>query len=640
MKLFFTVQKYPERILLLCVSVWFIVMEVIAWAQYHFFLYDALDLSIYTQVLWNSAHGHVFEYTFNNYSYLADHREWILLALVPVFAVWQHPLTLVAVQLIALASTVYPLRTIVLHVFGQSLRSRWIAVGVGALLLIHPSIQNMALYEFHALIFVVPLSAWLWSAFLQKKWLMVVIASVLLCAVREDVGLMLACAAVVMCIQSTTKKERMAAVLLAFFGAIFAIVMIVLGGKWFPGGSEKFLIFYPQLGSTIHEVVAKMIYEPYNAFAPLWQYDHVWIPVLFVSSVAGLCVLAPLYLLPALPQLVLLGLIPKPMLTGAFASHYAAPIVVWCIIATVYGLKKISAVRSRQVLRYGLLSCVFLISMHALLMGGLFFSLSRVLAGTSIADTQTVWDVVRRVAPSDSVLASHTLMTPLSTRAQLYPMLQVFTGKDHYAATSYVLPQDVDWVMWHPRDMVEMTLNFPFADVAGGWTRIEQIVAENNLVRVVYTPDLVVYGHGEATIVNTQSDSEENYGVFLDSVFVRYCHASRNTQLILQCVFESYAGQSAGDVHALVQWLNAEGRVMQDQWVAIVDDTLRPSHAWVDGDIVPVSIPLQEVPGATEINMTLVLVTQQEKKIFLSRSTVDLSVFPYVTLDLTPVLVE
>ena len=77
-----------------------------------------LDMGLVDQALWNTLHGRFLEYTFYEgvqMSLLADHVEPIILALVPVYAVWSDPRVLLTVRVLAVGLTAWPLYGIALR---------------------------------------------------------------------------------------------------------------------------------------------------------------------------------------------------------------------------------------------------------------------------------------------------------------------------------------------------------------------------------------------------------------------------------------------------------------------------------------------------------------------------------------------
>lgn len=641
--------KTPTKIAAWSVLIWIVIILRLAYARYHWFAYEALDLSIYSQVMWNTVHGHWFAYTFNNYSYLADHREWILLLIAPLFALWQHPLMLVGIQTVVLASSAYPLyRIITKHLFKESPYHEWIGCAAVILVLWHPAMQSMALYEFHALTFIVPIIFFFWLAVLECRtktmWACVILALL----IREDVGFMLSGAGLLMAIRLRGPMRTHGIVLLGV-AALWTICMIVLGGRFFPSGSEKFLVFYPQLGSSIGEVLSTMLYHPLQALAPLWQYDHPWVIVLLCTSVGALCLLEPLLLLPTAFPLMLFLLIPKPMLPSLFGTHYSAMIVPWFVLASGYGLRRVYASRpgrTRVVVSTIVAVCI---GVHAVLLSGMIYTFADISFAQASTDAYRTQRVLSRIGATDSVLTSHGFAPQLAARAHLYPALQVFRGKEHYAETPYAIPSSVDWVVLRPRDMVEMTLNFETEDQSGlsGWSAFARVIAENHLRLVTSTPDVMLWGKAESVVVEQSVDAEHVQtfsDVEVEGVALRKCVPvsqpsieSAEPSYMVSCTFvRTHITSFDGDVHILFHWYGREEQ-STSQWVNLATEDLLPSHAWIVGREYVVTFPVRSII-ADRATLSLVGVSVQPEKIFFGRTELDISTFPHSTVDVTSLL--
>lgn len=639
----------PTKIAAWSVFIWIVVILKLATARYNLFAYEALDLSIYAQVMWNTVHGNWFVYTFNNYSYLADHREWILLLIAPLFAIWQHPLMLVGIQTFVLASSAYPLfRIVTEHAFKENPYRGWIGLAAILLVLLHPAIQSMALYEFHALTFVVPAAFFFWWAVLEQRIKSMWAFAILALLVREDVGLMM-CGAGVLIALRFRGRMRIHGIALAGVASVWTLLMIVLGGYFFPSGSEKFLVFYPQLGSSMSEVFTSILYHPLQSFAPLWQYDHLWVILLLCTSVGALCVLEPMLLFPAIAPLMLFLLIPKPMLPSLLGTHYSAMLVPWFVLASCYGLRRVYAVYSARTRVVVSTIAAVCISVHMVLLSGIIYTIADISFAQASTDAYRVSHVLSDIGDADSVLVSHGFAPYLATRAQLYPALQVFRGKEHYAETPYAIPGPVDWVVLRPRDMVEMTLNFETEDQSGisGWSAFARVIAEHNLHRVASTPDVMVWGKAESMLVQGNDDTEHVQtfsDVAVEGVALRSCVPqlqpaleSTEPSYMVSCTFvRTHTTSFDGDVHILLSWYGLKGQ-STSQWVNVVTQDLLPSHAWTVGQEYVVTFPVRSII-ASRATLSLVGVSAQPEKIFFGRTELDLSRFPHVAADVTSLL--
>lgn len=77
------------------------------------------DLGLIDQVLWNSARGHLFEYSFRDISYLGDHFQPFLLVFIPLKWLAPGPEPLLIVQALGLAIAAIPLHAAVRRIAGS-----------------------------------------------------------------------------------------------------------------------------------------------------------------------------------------------------------------------------------------------------------------------------------------------------------------------------------------------------------------------------------------------------------------------------------------------------------------------------------------------------------------------------------------
>lgn len=109
---------------------------------------NALDMGLMDQIVWNSAHGRWFEESFitgRPASFLGHHFSPSLALLVPFYWLLPRPETLIVVQVGLIAGSA-------LLLYGVALRLTvrvWVAAGLALMLLLHPLVQDAALFDFH-----------------------------------------------------------------------------------------------------------------------------------------------------------------------------------------------------------------------------------------------------------------------------------------------------------------------------------------------------------------------------------------------------------------------------------------------------------------------------------------------------------
>src|SRR3989338_11483692 len=98
----------PALTLAAAITLYVVVFGAISVWRYNNFSYNAMDLAILNKVFYNSAHGDLFASSIHPPTYLADHLELVVLILLPVYALFQHPITLLLLQTLVLGLSAWP----------------------------------------------------------------------------------------------------------------------------------------------------------------------------------------------------------------------------------------------------------------------------------------------------------------------------------------------------------------------------------------------------------------------------------------------------------------------------------------------------------------------------------------------------
>ena len=111
------IKKNNFKILWAVIAVYIIIFSLISWWKYDLCLYNGLDLAIFNQTFYNTAHGNWFGLTIHPPSYLGDHFTPIILLLLPFYYLGQSPLNLLILQTVFLALGAWPVFKIAQKVF-------------------------------------------------------------------------------------------------------------------------------------------------------------------------------------------------------------------------------------------------------------------------------------------------------------------------------------------------------------------------------------------------------------------------------------------------------------------------------------------------------------------------------------------
>jgi uncharacterized membrane protein len=600
-----------------CIGVYIIVLVSASVFSYRHFFYAGLDLGIYDQVVWNTAHGRLFAYSFNPYSYLVDHREWFVLLLAPLYWVAAHPLTLLVVQTVVIASGAVPLYLLARQVFRDVPYGSRVAFAAALVYLAHPSVQLMNLFEFHMLPWVMPLCFWLWLCIAQRQWKRMWVVLVLLLLVREDVGLMAVGVGVLSMV--TQRAARWKGLVIVGVSLLWFALMVVVGSVLSPEGTEKFFVFYDWLGNTPTEIVQTIVQHPLRFLSVLLDYDHTVIIVFLLMDVAFLAALAPRYLLPATMPLLLYLSLNQSMLAPVMKTHYAAVLVPWFMIAALHGYRSLAA--RKWFMRIGLHTAsalvVGIVVLSQWMSRGPLWDMLHKYDVMRYRDVHAYRDIVRKVDSDDSVMASFRFYPYLSEREHLYSTLHTFTGKQHFADVAYAPPEELDWIVLEQEQILHYAIHLPVDTRDRAWERLQSLLTEHHLDLVSYSEDVIVFGHSNTNtvlppLIRTDADSLSHIVqqvVDGQIAFDSWEYTPTNDSAgEFSFAFERVSLRSAftDDYHIGLTWIAADGTVIKAKSFAL-GGGIEPTHMWGIGpnEQRVMRLPVTHPDGTARIALTV-----------------------------------
>jgi uncharacterized membrane protein len=332
----------------------------------------ASDLAVFDQVLWNTIHGRFMESTLSlarcePHSFFGDHFSPALLLLLPPYAVFPHPETLIVVQTIALVLGVWPIYLFArrfLPTSGQRL------VWVAAYLLSAP-LSFIALYDFHEItLAVAPLGFAMYFLATRRTGPMILALVVALLA-KEEVALIGVGFGVALALQG---RWRSSAVVTVGSIVAFVVTLKVIIPAFAAGAPYQYLGRYASLGRDEGEIARTLLLDPLRALAVLGK-GEVGSKVVFVLSLfgpgLGLALRSKWALVTSVPTL---GYLMLSDYGGQHTLHnqYGAPLIPLALCASILGVASLGDRWRRRVTRGVVVSTLF----FAITFGGLPLSIN------------------------------------------------------------------------------------------------------------------------------------------------------------------------------------------------------------------------------------------------------------------------
>lgn len=450
--------------------------------------YNAIDLAIYQQTLWQSAHGTLFGLSIHPSSYLGDHFEPLLLMLAPFTAISSSLVIPLAAQTIMLGLGAWPIFRIARKPLGERL-----AALVAILYLAHPFVQNANTFEFHLLPFAIPLLLWTVCFYYEKKFPFFLVFLIGSLAVREDVALAIIPFSIVAALERRSWRWKVVPAALGIMWFVGALQIISHAN---PDGVYKFFSYYPLNAGSLWDIGSALI-SRFVSFETVLLFVALFVPFLAIPLVR------PRMLIPAL--LVFFQLALTGFTELALKTHYVSLLIPFLFVAVIESLaairqhppKWITGIPGFVKFVPVLLAIVTFYSM--ITFGPIPSAVSAAMHNKgATAEIRGLEKMESEIGPSESVVASFASLPDLASRKHLYALHYAFLGTRQYSDAPYEIPEDIDAVLMDARDFMtyhlqSQSLSSYDRAAESGPGRIRSLLASRGLVPVDIYDTFVLY---------------------------------------------------------------------------------------------------------------------------------------------------
>ena len=416
-------------------------LGVMSVLRYEAFASD-FDHGIFSQYVWLLGQLKEPFNTVNLRFLLGDHVEPGIALLAPLGTLGVGAVGLLVVQSVALAAT-SPLLYILARIHGAR---GWLAAVPALLWCASPVVLRPGLHDFHpeALVPVVLIAGCIALATRRTGWF--VVSAVLACSMKEDVALTYAALGVVLIWTGRRQLGAGLAVAATSWAAVATYVVLPLFGN---ADEQEFgPRFAGARGDSFADVVRFVVVHPLTTVEESLGPAELGILVMLVATAGGLCLLAPQWLLVAVPAAAL-NLLSAYDLQHTLQYHYWIVAAGAVAVAGAVGAGRVPTGSTRTWLRIAagtglVLSLLSLQWLSAILAQIRFEWPQR-------ADRQAV---LAAIPDGASVAAPMHALSHLSERTRLYvlpePLLAVRVGTEWDAADRERATRELDYVVFDP----------------------------------------------------------------------------------------------------------------------------------------------------------------------------------------------
>ena len=302
------------------------------------FVTGRFDLGNMVQAVWWTAHGHPLRMTNlhgQQISRLAAHVDPILTVFGPLWWIWPSPDLLLVTQAFAVASGAWPVFLLARKHLGSSRA----ALGFGLAYLLYPATGWLTLNEFHPVALATPLLLFAFWYLDNDRLLPFALCAVAAAACKEEIGLVAAGFGVW---YALARRRRLAGMAIAVLGVAWSAIAIgVVIPHYHATGESDFYGRYSEVGGSAAGIVKTTFTHPLRIAEAAFGARDLHYLLDLVAPLAALCLLAPLVLVAALPELAI-NLLSATTTQTSIHFHYTAGLIPPLVIGAVLGAKRLS----------------------------------------------------------------------------------------------------------------------------------------------------------------------------------------------------------------------------------------------------------------------------------------------------------
>jgi uncharacterized membrane protein len=439
------VRAEPAVVLLcLAIVVWFVMFGRLIWLRHARFATFDFDLGHHDQAIWLLAHGKGF-ITVSGMPVLGHHLTLAYFALAPLYWLGGGPQLINLLQIAALALSAVPIFLYARDRLGNG----WLALTFGVAWLLNPTVQWLCWEAFHPETMAIPfvLMTWLMASRNRRGWYWIFLVAAL--TWKEDIALAVIGIGIVLLV----RKQRRLGLLTIAVGVVWFLVAYGIVMPAFNGGTNHAGIFYGELGDSPSDLIRTTFTDPTLVVDRLQNNDALGYARDLLAPFAFTSLLAPLLLVPAIPQFFA-NILTNLNFFWSIQFHYAAIIVSFVALSSIDGVARLKSLPVRR-FAVGAVAAAALATSVAWGMSPISTQYRNGYWALYTNPRQAAFDAAVDAVPSDAaVSATYNIVPHLSHREQIYtfpnpwfPLNWGVAGVAPDDPDHDHVPAEVDWIV-------------------------------------------------------------------------------------------------------------------------------------------------------------------------------------------------
>lgn len=501
-------DKFADKLIWIFITAYVVLFGYLCFLKYVSFSYLDWDFASDVIVLWNSIHGKLFYYPFLEQLIFGAHLFLIIVLLIPIYALFQHPLTLLFLQSLFLGLAAYPL-----YILAKLKLDKTFALLIAAGYLLYPSLGYINLFETHFEIYEIFFLFFALYYFEKGLFVKFLVFIFLALTCKENVSLVVFMFGIYALLRKRPRKWVLAPFALGLVWFFLAIKLIIpYFAKDVKLYQEGFIfsIYYKHLGKNIFDMSRTIIMHPLAiAKYAFTQTKILYLFQLFLPT-AFLGFLSPAVLLITVP-IFMQNLLSSAPTHAAIYFQYVALLIPFIFASTIYGCSKLLNCKSLQNRGIALAGFLVIVIISGIFLEAPQLYFTRYIKAYQINEFIKEKDKMLRLIPKDaSVIATFQFLPKLAHRYDLYSMHLVSSGFKMYTNIEYKPPSNLEYALIDFNEPLMLGSFFP----SGAPANIRSFLENGNWRVLKALEDVVLFkkdyqnGHKLCDIV--QSSKVEN----------------------------------------------------------------------------------------------------------------------------------
>jgi len=439
-------QKLARHLLWACILSYILVFGYLCFLKYRSFNYLDWDLASDVIVLWNSAHGKLLYYPFLEQIIFGAHLYLIIFLVLPIYAVFQTPLTVLFLQSIFLALAAYPL-----YLLARSRLDQTFSLSIAIGYLLYPSVGYMNLFETHFDIYEIFFLFFALYYFEKENFKRFLVFIILAISCKENASLAVSMLGIYALMRRRAKKWILFPLLAGAAWFLLSVKLIIphfaKDAELYQGGFI-FSHYYKHLGANLLEMAKTVIFHPVSTALFVFTPRKITYILQLFMPAGFLGLFSPLALLPTIPVFM------QNLLSSAYNHsliyyQYVALLVPFIFFSVIHSFAKL--LRYKVIIRNrGALLCCFF---GFVIFSGIYlqapqFNIIKRIHSYRVDDLSRQKDRLVRLVPQNSpIVATFQFLPKLANRHDLYSMHLIAMGHKMYSNTRYEPPKDLEYAL-------------------------------------------------------------------------------------------------------------------------------------------------------------------------------------------------